>query len=851
MPTSNLEHRPPTLTLFRVPAVALLTLTGTLAMTLLVWQIVQDGSEKAARIEFNNRTNEAHSAVEQRMLAYEQVLRGGLGLLNASENVTRDEWKIYVASLKIEQNFPGIQGIGFAKVIRPNELQRHIARIRAEGFPGYTISPEGIRDIYTSIIYLEPFNERNQRAFGYDMFSEATRRAAMSKARDSGQTTISGKVKLVQETDRDIQPGFLMYLPLYRHDAPIDTVEQRRQALIGYVYSPFRTKDLMRGILKQNAADIDLEIYDGTTISPETLMYDYDEVPHGTGNLFGTAFRSQTTVGIQGHTWTLVTLSTPGFDRKIDTEKPRIVAISGVIISLLFTAIAWALATHRTRALALANTMVSKVGEREAFIQALLDCAADGIITIDANGTILTYNHAAEIIFGYTAAEVVGKNVKMLMPEPYHSCHDDYLATYLQGGEARIIGIGREVPGLRKNGQHFPLELAVSEIRQDDTRIFTGIVRDITKRKETEEALRRSEERFDLAIRGANDGLWDWDLKTNKIYYSPRWKTMLGYAEHEIGDALDEWTGRIHPDDKTLTLAAMEDHIHGKTVQYQHEYRLRHKTGEYIWILSRGIAQRDANGQPLRVVGIITDITQRKQVEKLKNEFVSTVSHELRTPLTSIRGSLSLIAGGMAGTLPDKAAGLIDIALKNSDRLLLLINDLLDMDKIQSGKMGFVFTTTELHPLLQQAIDANKGYASHYNIQYRLLSPANRIMVNVDTNRLTQVISNLLSNAAKFSYPGNCVDITVAQEHNTVRVSVIDHGVGIAEAFQNRIFSKFTQADSSDSRHKGGTGLGLSIAKSLIERMHGQIGFTTTPGKGSTFYFTLPIAGTEAQAQTR
>jgi len=235
--------------LSRTPAIAWLTLLITLTLTALAWHLVNKGVEATAQADFINYVDRTHDAVQQRMLAYEQVLRGGIALFNASDNVTRQDWHAYVGSLKIDKNFPGIQGIGFSRRIPASELERHIQEIRAEGFPEFTVKPAGQRDEYTSIVYLEPFDARNQRAFGFDMFSEPTRHAAMVQARDTGSPATSGKVILKQETSTDVQSGFLMYLPLYSKGAALDSVAQREKALIGYVYSPFRMKDLMRGIL--------------------------------------------------------------------------------------------------------------------------------------------------------------------------------------------------------------------------------------------------------------------------------------------------------------------------------------------------------------------------------------------------------------------------------------------------------------------------------------------------------------------------------------------------------------------------------------------------------------------------
>lgn len=227
-----------------------------------------------------------------------------------------------------------------------------------------------------------------------------------------------------------------------------------------------------------------------------------------------------------------------------------------------------------------------------------------------------------------------------------------------------------------------------------------------------------------------------------------------------------------------------------------------------------------------------------------KSDFLATVSHELRTPLTSIHGALALIAGGVAGELPATAKPLVDIAYKNSERLILLVNDILDMEKIEAGKMEFNIAPLKLMSLLLQALDGNRAYAEQYKVDYVLESESaselSSALVSVDGNRMMQVLANLLSNAAKYSPLGGKVLITVARIGHHLRVTVIDNGPGISDEFRTRIFQKFAQADSSDARQKGGTGLGLSIAKAIIEKMGGNIGFDTHPGVQTAFFVELP-----------
>jgi len=226
-------------------------------------------------------------------------------------------------------------------------------------------------------------------------------------------------------------------------------------------------------------------------------------------------------------------------------------------------------------------------------------------------------------------------------------------------------------------------------------------------------------------------------------------------------------------------------------------------------------------------------------VSQMKSQFTSTVSHELRTPLTSIRGSLGLIASGVMGELQPEVSRLIGIASNNTERLLFLINDILDMEKIEAGKMNFVMGPVDLIVVLKQSIEANQPYGEQYHVRYLLQDGISGIIVNADTDRIMQVFSNLLSNAAKFSLEGSDVDINVSESNGMVRVEVKDYGAGIPLQFQSRIFDKFSQADGSNTRKVGGTGLGLSISRAIMEMMDGTIGFVTEEGKGTTFYLDI------------
>ncbi|MCB9948231.1 MAG: CHASE domain-containing protein [Rhodospirillaceae bacterium] len=315
--------------------------------------LVRSDSRSQAQITFDFRRAEITHAIEQRMAAYTEALLGGLGLLRASSDVTRDDWRRYVEALDLHRRYPGIQGYGFAEWVTPDRRPQYEAAIRAQGFPDFTIRPEGERELYSSITYLEPFDERNRQAFGFDMYSQETRRAAMSLARDTGEVAISGKVRLVQEITSDVQAGFLMYVPFYGRDAAPATVEERRAASIGFVYSPFRVRDLMEGIMGPGLPNVRLQIYDDGVVSPDGLMYD-SEPGAGPGN---PAFESVTRLDVGQHAWMLRITSLPPFEALLDWQKSAYVFFGGIAASVLLF---WVLRTHvtmRARAEALAAGM--------------------------------------------------------------------------------------------------------------------------------------------------------------------------------------------------------------------------------------------------------------------------------------------------------------------------------------------------------------------------------------------------------------------------------------------------------------------------------------------------------------
>ncbi|SFC43966.1 PAS domain S-box-containing protein [Marinospirillum celere] len=348
-------------------------------------------------------------------------------------------------------------------------------------------------------------------------------------------------------------------------------------------------------------------------------------------------------------------------------------------------------------------------------------------------------------------------------------------------------------------------------------------------------------QRLSLATSSAGVGIWEYRVETGELIWDEQMFRLYGRDAGDFSGAYSFWEQGLHPDDLQRAKTELQQSIDQRRA-FDTEFRVLHPDGSIHWIKANGRVQPQSEQGDTRVIGTNWDITERKQAEIAKNQFISTVSHELRTPLTSIRGVLGLAAHGQLGVMPDTAQPMLESALRNAEHLTQLVNDLLDMDKLESGEMHFELVELDLLALLRESIDRNQSFADQHQVTLRLQPDAVCTPVLADPQRLHQVMSNLLSNAIKFSLPGSRVEIHFERFAEHVRVSVTDQGQGVPEAFRDRIFQRFAQADASDTRQKGGTGLGLAITRAVIEKMQGEIGYESSPGQGSVFYFTISAA---------
>ena len=494
--------------------------------------------------------------------------------------------------------------------------------------------------------------------------------------------------------------------------------------------------------------------------------------------------------------------------------------------------------------------------ESESHFRTIFQNAAIGIARVDRCGRPIECNSALCSMLGYTEAELCG----MSFVEYTHP--DDVELDF---------GLYKElVAGARSNYQiekrfickgAAPLwgKLTVSAVKSPSCEFLfaIGMVENITDQKHAQEELTASEERWQLALRGTNDGLFDWNSKTGHVYYSARWKEMLGFTCDELENTSEQWQELIHPEDRQRVLECINAHFEHKTGFYQSEYRLRAKDGNYKWILARGQALWNEQDHALRFVGSHTDITERKREEKelrealiqadtanrAKSEFLANMSHEIRTPMNGIIGLTEL---ALDTKLDLVQRDYLEGVRVSAESLLRILNDILDFSKIEAGKLDLESTCFQLHEVVGDVMGTVAIRADQENVE-TLLHIAADVPETVigDPLRLQQILWNLVGNGIKFTENGQVlvqIDVQSEDDHECqLHFAVIDTGVGIPREKQHSIFDAFTQADGSITRQFGGTGLGLTIVSRLVKLMKGQIVVESEVNRGSTFHFTIPF----------
>ena len=537
-----------------------------------------------------------------------------------------------------------------------------------------------------------------------------------------------------------------------------------------------------------------------------------------------------------------------GFEPAKQTgEMPMILAISITFITLIISGLVIAINLLLKYREASAAAKAS-----ESRLLAMMDTAVDGIVTINAQGLIQSMNKAAEKILGWTQAELLHKNVNVLTPISIRTDHDSFLQNYLNTGQAKIIGIGRDVEAVHKNGHTVPVRLAIGHARLAHEDIFVAFITDISHRLQMEKALKDNEEKFRSLIGNIPGAAYrclfneNWDM----LFISDAVEALSGYpaSDFMLPSPVRSWSDLVHPDDKSITSTTGLYQGH-----FSLEYRILHKDGSVRWILEYGEAIKSSDRDILWLDGFLMDISPRKQMEvellQAKNKaelaaesrsaFLANMSHEIRTPMNAIIGFSDLLLSSELSAEQKKHLATIH---SSAHSLLHLLNDILDSAKLEKGKLELEMQDFSLPAALDAVVSTLWLQARKKQLELRLeLDPQLQEFYYGAPDRLRQVLTNLIGNAIKFTDQGSVRIRVSPTAQQQVKFSIEDTGIGIATDRLPLIFDAFTQADASMSRRFGGTGLGTTISKQLVELMGGQISVQSTEGVGSCFEFSLPL----------
>jgi PAS domain S-box-containing protein len=468
-------------------------------------------------------------------------------------------------------------------------------------------------------------------------------------------------------------------------------------------------------------------------------------------------------------------------------------------------------------------------------INAIVNNVVDGIITVDENGRIGSINPPAASMFGCTEDAVIGREFPMLLNPDCRGMYNDRLRDSVDSVIPSFFPETCDSAGRRLDGSYFPIELAASRVMVKGRQLLIHIVRDISERKQTEETLRQAA----VVFENITEGIMVTDAQAIIQSVNPAFSRITLYPREEvIGQSPRVLQSGRH--DRGFYMAMWASLI--ESGHWQGEVWNRRRNGEiYPQWLNISVIKDDL-GRTTNYIGVTWDISELKAAEHKKEEFIAAVSHELRTPLTSVLASLGLLIQGDGGAMPERVQTLVKMAYSNSGRLVRLMGDILDIERMASGEMRIDVNPLELMPLIEETIKSSRAYFEQLSsgVDIMLVESLPGVRVSADAERLMQALANLLSNAGKFSPPDDRVEIAVSRRDAMVRIAVTDHGPGIPEEFRPEVFKKFAQAPGTKQQHKGGIGLGLSIARHIISKHNGRIDYESLPGVRTTFFIELP-----------
>ncbi len=827
------------------------------------------------RLEDQNAVAAFHDVAHGRFDALELNVRLTLdnitalrGFFDASHEVQRGEFAIFAARLLDHDRT--IQALEWIPRV-PGHLRSTYERAaRREGLGTFQIADRmangrmaraGERAEYFPVVFAEPL-QGNESALGLDLTSEATRREALHLAADSGRMAATGRVVLVQETGD--QYAFLVFCPYYRGNSDPTSIPSRRDALAGFVLGVFRMKDVVDNS-SANAAvtGLGLAVFDRDARSGQRLLYPRSARFDSVGDLPPGLVETRR-VSVAGRTWELAAYPLPHAFSPVRWSSWSVLAAELIVVACSVIYLHLMLnrkdaiertVADRTAALRAAAEKLERarsIAEKnEIRYRKLLEISPDAIL-LGRDHAILAANDAAVKLFHVNSAEeLAGRRFEEFVPPEAHAGVEEVgrrlFSTQMQLPlhELQIMG-GETV---------IDVEISGASYLDDEGANVQAVIRDITARKQAEQALHSSEEKFRQLAENIREVFWMVSPATGKLLsVSPAYEQVWGRTCESLYQNPSGWLEAIHPDDLERASLSSARQKRGESVES--EYRIRTPGGKEKWIRDRAFAIRNEAEEVIRVVGVAEEITERKRYEaeliqarepaesanRAKSLFLATMSHELRTPLNAILGFAELLEVEMKDRGMDEWTRDIQRIRRAGTHLLALIGDVMDFSKIEAGKIELRPDTFEIAALMQEVARSLEPLAFRNRVEVQVACEAATLYG--DTVRIGQCLFNLMGNACKFTHDGR-VRVEGNADGKWYQVRVIDTGIGIKPEDLDKLFSYFTQVDSSSARKYGGTGLGLAISRRLSRLMGGDITVESTIGEGSTFTLRLPIGTAE------
>jgi PAS domain S-box-containing protein len=814
--------------------------------TSLAGLLVKQGIEQDALRYFGFAYDQVTVRIQDRLAANVLALQGGAALFARTGTVSRKEWRAYFDSLGPSQGIRGAQGIGFIKAVPEDWLGAHIAGVRAEGFPDYTVHPQGKRSFYAPVALTEPFRGRNTRALGFDMFSDPQRRAAMERARDSGKATRSSRVALLATPGEKDQAGVLLFVPVYRNDMPVTTDVQRSAALIGWVYSIYRMTEFMNDFLEkwqeQNTPLFNLKIYDGHQANSAELLYESEP---GGGTVSDSHFHQQRVINFYGQPWLLA------YDRSntgpgLHYGPVWVVLAGGFALSGLVFALLLSLRNTSARADRIADNLTRELRASE---QLLRECEHRWKFAVQSSGDVIwdkdlekntSFRSAGwKQLLGYAENELgegTGTWQMHIHPE-----ERPRVATALYAFlEGKADSYTLEYRVVCKDGSHkwiFSRSAVVAHRADGRPARVIGTHSDITARRQAEQSLRLAR----ISIDAAYDALFWATADTRIVDVNEAACRLYGYTREEL---LQLKISDINPGNNLRPGIWAERFAEiGRRGSMKFETTHRTKDGRFIEVevaANRVVLDgkdfncafvRDITARKLAETALQAAIASADKANRAKSRFLAAASHDLRQPLAA----LSLYVGTLKSQPPPGSEGVLGNIGECVNSLNELLADLLDVSKLEAGVVTPSPTEFAMDDFLGRLVSIHTAEAKLKGLHLRLRR--SDLGAHTDAQLLQRIIGNLLSNAIRYTQTGGVL-IACRRHQGKHWVEVWDTGCGIAGGDIEIIFEEFRQL--GDSARNRGSGLGLAIVAKSAALLGLQIRVCSRPGRGSMFAVELP-----------